>query len=110
MASSVWDNIQSIAWIAFYDQPNCTGNSSKYWAGVRPKSYTGPVYGTFDAKKAGMETSVRSLMVMESGMYPTRGIQDVSPVERAPVLVKGSFVETNIISGIRTTVDSDRSR
>lgn len=94
-----WDDIQENAWIMFYDEPNCRGKSAKYWAAT----------STFNAKTAGMDNNVQSYMVLESGLYPTRGIEDAYLSERTSLRVNASSVNRSVTIGDRNSDERSAS-
>lgn len=80
----------------FYDEPQCRGTPVKLKAG------SGELFAITD----GMDNNVRSFMVLESGLYPTRGIVDAYLSERASLRVNASSVDRSAAVGDRSTVDS----
>lgn len=75
-----WERMQAEALIAFYDQIGCHGVVK-----TRPSAD-----GKFYSYEFGTGTSIRSLIVWESGRYSTRGIENMCLRERSPLLLNAS--------------------
>lgn len=58
-----WTRMKSVAWIVFYEEAGCRGKSGRSIAGE---------FGSFSPNGMGASTA-RSMMLMESSVYPTRG-------------------------------------
>lgn len=61
---ATWANIQEVAWVAFYAESQCNGEVTKF------RSHD----SSFNPDSS---EKYRSLMILESSMYPTRGIKEI---------------------------------
>lgn len=74
-----WTEIQTDSWVVFYENADCTGNYNLA---------RGPEGTKILAYQYAPKFSVSSLMIWESGRYPTRGLVDYCSVERSTLLTR----------------------
>lgn len=78
--------LQSVSWVVLYEEEGCRGNY------VKARGLKG---GKFMDDHGNETYTLSSLMLWESSMYPTRGIVDYCPEERAPELVASASMISN---------------
>lgn len=64
-----WRGMQSVSVVAFYDDPGCRGNF------LNGSGHSDEL----ELSDTSMDNRASSIMVLESGSYPTRGFMDVCP-------------------------------
>lgn len=79
----LWTKTQMNAWVAFYATSNCTGEKTI-------KKYGGE--GALSAADYGMDKQVALFMILESGVYPTRGYIDACPPQTEPRVIESGML------------------
>lgn len=80
-----YQQTQHNTWMIFYEKPGCQGK----W--VSHFGHSGSLWFS----ESEMDNKISSMMVWESGMYPTRGMVDLCPEESAMFLKDDSMIDGN---------------